>query len=341
MAWLVPCVVIWIQTEGGFEKETKRIQENFRFLEETAHVRNIPRYKEEDIDKRELEKWQELGPLSQENTSLRSPSLAGFPPPLQPSPAFLHSPGILSTALLSSPNFFFTTPHLLFWVPGRARSLSVWFLGLGHHLLSLGKLWSTWLSWSCDLSQSTPGPPQFHDINSYSTTNYLQESTLDGVYTSFHFQTTLGKRMPSLSKSVNWGSHTSRDHSELTCTSSPPLCFYGKHRCPESDTILSVSISTILRCLPAKHDAYLPSILWVLLFSACFTAHVYGALRYLYRLFRSPQDPALWGKVPFPHFIVEETVAHRDRVTCTGHPAGEWKSKENGKMSQASVSLRC
>lgn len=151
MAWLVLCVVIWIQTEGGFEKETKRILENCRFLEETAHMRNIPRYKKEDIDKRELEKWQELGPRPQENISLRSPSLAGSPQ-LQPSPAFLHSPGILSPALLSSPNFFFTTPYLLFWVPGRTRSLSVWFSGLGHHQLSWRKLCSTWLSWPCDLS---------------------------------------------------------------------------------------------------------------------------------------------------------------------------------------------
>lgn len=63
------------------------------------------------------------GPWPQ-NTSLRSLFLA-CSPHLQPSPTFLHSPGILSTALLSSPNFFFTLPpHLLFWVPGRARSLS-------------------------------------------------------------------------------------------------------------------------------------------------------------------------------------------------------------------------
>lgn len=40
------CIVIWIRTGDGFEKETKRILMNWRFLEErvTAHVRNTPRH---------------------------------------------------------------------------------------------------------------------------------------------------------------------------------------------------------------------------------------------------------------------------------------------------------
>lgn len=282
--------------EGGFEKETKRIQENCRFLEETAHVRNIPRYKKEDIDKRELEKWQKLGPFAPGEHLPQVTLFSRFPP----TPALAHIPAFSWHSFHSSS---LPPPTSFYWVPGRARS---------------------WLSWPCDFSQSIPGPPQFHhNVNSYSTTNYSQESMLDGVNTLFHFRITLGEWMPSLYKSVNWGSHTSRDHSDLICTSSPPLCFYGKQRCPESTTIFSVSTSTISRCLPPSRDAWLLSILRVLLFSACFIAHVYGALRYLHRLFRSPQDPTLWGKVPFPHFIVEETVVHRDRVACTGCPAGK------------------
>ena len=46
--------MIWIRTGDGFEKETKRIQVNWRFLEEsvTAHVRNIRRYQKEDYGKK-------------------------------------------------------------------------------------------------------------------------------------------------------------------------------------------------------------------------------------------------------------------------------------------------
>lgn len=78
-----------------------------------GHARNIPKYKKEDVGKKNWKSDKCWGPGPQDNTSPRLFS-AGSPNSSPSLPAFLHSPGLLSTALLSSPNFSFTLPSPFF-----------------------------------------------------------------------------------------------------------------------------------------------------------------------------------------------------------------------------------
>lgn len=137
--------------------------------------------------------------------------LSSFPQ-LQPLFAFLHSPGILSTALLSSPNFSFTSSPSFFGsleeqgfclseCQDSATICSPWgnsgAFGRADPAILVGLFWDP-------LCPPRPPPPVPGHEQSYSTTTYSTGLCAKWfIYIiSLYLQTTLGKNS-SLYKSVN------------------------------------------------------------------------------------------------------------------------------------------
>lgn len=141
------CITIWIQTGAGFEKETERMQTNWRFLKETESwdMREIsPNTRKRMLAKR-IGKVTSAGALGHRTT----------PPPgyfqqVPPTPVLpcLHSCILLACfpQLCCQVQIFPLPSPLLFLGLWKSKVLSICVSGLSHHLLSLGKLWRIWPS---------------------------------------------------------------------------------------------------------------------------------------------------------------------------------------------------